>query len=570
VAGTSPLRSGVRTRLYGREARADLTAEGLWVAVLLLGVAFLSFYRLGAGSLWDQDETKYAQVAREILETGDPITLHVNGRPWYVHPPLYMWLVAATGKIAGFSEFTVRLWSALHGVLAVYATVLLGRTLFGPRAGVLGGAVLAVTLQFLIQSRLAVFDTVLVAWMLLALHALVQGYRRRSRGDYLRFFLYSGIATLAKGPVGLVLPGLVMSAFVTVRRAWHRWREVPWGTGLLLYGVVGLSWYAAETVLHGRAFIAPVFGYYGLGRFFGVVENQAGPWYYYVPIVLLGAFPWTAFWPAAAVYHTWRLADDGSLLVVLWCVLVFVFYSLAGTKLPNYVLPVYPLAAVGVGALWDEILGIARLGRPRARPGGTVLVASMALLVLLLAALSFGVAGYLNRLYPAQFRALGHVLLLPVAVLAAGVAYAFVLAAARRPLGAFVALCCAMAATWVGILTWTMPVVEAEKPMKPLALAIAASLRPGDRIIGYRLSIYSSLIYYTDHPVEWVEDAGDLRAAVCRPGRAFVVASAADWQEVQRDVPVRSRPFAARGGILVLLKPSSASCGQAARGPGAP
>lgn len=563
MEGVRSLRYGAREGWGGRELRRDLPGESFWVVLLLLGAAFLSFYRLGAGSLWDQDETKYAQVAREILETGDPITLHVNGRPWYVHPPLYMWLVAATGKLAGFSEFTVRLWSAVHSVLAVYATVLLGRALFGPRPGVLGGAVLAVTLQFLIQSRLAVFDTVLLAWMLLALYAVLQGYRHRSRAGYLGFFLCAGIATLTKGPVGLILPGLAVGVFVTVRGAWHRWREVPWGAGFLLYAVVGLSWYAVEAALHGRAFLGPVVGYYGLGRFFGVVENQSGPWYYYVPVVLLGAFPWTAFWPAAAVYHLRRLREDGSLLVVVWCVVVFVFYSIAGTKLPNYVLPLYPVAAVGVGALWDALLPVPRLRRARVSVPGVILSTSVALLALLLAALYVGVGSYLSRLYPAQFREWGHVLLVPAASLALGVAVAAGLALLRRPLGVFVALWGAMAATWLGILTWTLPVVEAQKPVKPLALAIASALRPGDRIVGYRLSLYSSLIYYTDHRVDWVESPPALRSAVCAPGRAFVVASHAQWEGVRSLLPVRLVPFASRAGVLVFLKPADAACGTA-------
>src|SRR5579864_1440253 len=106
--------------------------EHVWAAAVLAAAVILTFYRLGAGSLWDQDETKYAQVAREILERGDWVTLSVNHVPWYVHPPFYMWLTALTGRVAGFSELTVRFWSGAFSVVAVYATVLIGRDLFGP------------------------------------------------------------------------------------------------------------------------------------------------------------------------------------------------------------------------------------------------------------------------------------------------------------------------------------------------------------------------------------------------------------------------------------------------------
>ncbi len=524
--------------------------ERLWTCALLAGVAALTFYRLGAGSLWDQDETKYAEVVRELLQRGDWITLFVNGAPWYVHPPFYMWVTALTARVAGLSEFTVRFWSGAFSVAAVYATVLIGCELFGARAGLVAGALLATTLHFLVQSRLAVFDTVLLAWMLFAVHAFLRAYRTGRRGDYLRFFLYCGLATLTKGPIGLVLPGLAAAAFVTVRGAWGRWREVPWTSGLAVYAVVGLSWYGVETWLHGRAFAFAVFGYYGLGRFFGVVENQAGPWYYYVPIVLAGAFPWTAFWPAAAAFHGRRLRHDGSLFVALWCVLTLVFYSVAGTKLPNYVLPIYPLAAVGVASWWEA-------SEASARAKGAAGV-SVGLLVVLLGGVCWGVAGYLARLYPDRFHALGHVLIWPAAALAAGVAAVGVLWAWGAWRAAPVALCAAMALTWLGVIAGIAPVVDAAKPMKPLALQIRGALTPGDRIVGYRFDIYASLIYYTGHHVDWIDDPGALRAAVCAPGRVFVVGDAGELARVP--LP-GTRVFAERGGVRILVKPAGERCG---------
>ncbi len=558
--------------------------ERTWVALILLGVTCLTFYRLGAGSLWDQDETKYTQVAREILETGDPVTLHINGKPWFVHPPFYMWLVAATGKAAGFTELTARVWSAAFSVLAVYATILIGRGLFGPRTGVLAGAILAATFQFLVQSRLAVFDTVLLAWMLLAVYAFVRAYQGGHRADYLRFFLFAGLATLTKGPIGMLLPALVIVPFVAVRRAWHRWREIPWAAGLALYAIVGLSWYAIEAWLHGGAFVSTVLGYYGVGRFVGVVENQAGSWSYYIPIVLAGGIPWTAFWPAAVVHHfRRRRVDDGSLFVLIWCAVTFVFYSAAGTKLPNYMLPIYPLAAVGVAALWDAALRDARGGEGPSGPapymagaspesgisergasgklnaGRSISISAWAL-GLMLAVLYVGIAGYLSGLYPGPFRSLGHVLLVPAGALAAGAGLAIVLAASRRRLAALAALCVAMAVTWIGVLTWIVPIVEAQKPMKPLALEILSALRPGDRIVGYRLSIYSSLIFYTDHRVEWVETPADLRRAVCAPGRVFVVITQQELGSVAGALPGGLQSLADRLGTDVLLKPDRLQC----------
>ncbi len=532
---------------------APAARERGWIALLLAACAFLSLYRLGALSLFDQDESQYGEIAVEMVDTGDPVTLHVNGQPWYVHPPFYMWLVAGSSRLLGFSEFNIRIWSVVGSMLAVYATVLLGRDLFNARVGLLAGAILAVTLQYLFQSRLAVFDTVLAAWMVLAFHAFWKGYHSGRRVEYLRFFLFAGLATVTKGPIGLILPGLVIAAFVTLRHAWSRWREVPWTGGLAIYAAVGLTWYAAQTILHGWTFIETNVVVYTIGRFFGVVEKHSAPWYFYVPVAALGAFPWTTFWPAAAAQHLrrWR-DDDGSLLVVLGTIVPLLFYTAARTKLPGYIMPIMPFTAVGVAAVWDAALTRGRADRR--------IVTGAASLLLLIGALFWAVAWFLGAHYPGPFRAAGPVLLVPAWVLMVGVAVVLLLAAGGATIGAFAAICATMAVTWVALLTWTMPLVEAQKPIRELSAAIKAALSPGDRIVAYRMNTATSLIFYTHHRVEWVETEEALRTALCARGRVFLVITtgelaASEWK------PPYLEPVAERAGTLVLLKFSSVRCG---------
>ena len=526
--------------------------ERRWIVVLLLASACLDLYRLGAPALFDQDESEYAQIAVEMVQTGDPVTLHVNGHPWFVHPPLYMWLVAATGRALGFSEWTVRIWSVLFSLLAVYATVLLGRALFDGRVGLIAGAILAVTLQFLGQSRLAVFDTVLLAWMLLAFHAFLQGYRSGRRADYLRCFLFAGLATLTKGPIGALLPGLVIVAFVTLRRGWARWREVPWGAGVAVYAIVGLSWYAAETVRHGGAFLVSNVGYYMVGRFFGVVEKHSAPWYFYLPVAALGGLPWTAFWPDAARLHLrqWRSAD-GSLVVLLWTAIPVLFYTAAQTKLPGYIMPIFPFAAIGVAAFWGPILE-----RGGADPRVTRALGWLLGFVVVLLGAAWAVLG---ALYPGPLRAAGGDLLLTAATLVVGLAAALVAGRRGSSRAAFALVCATMAATWVAVLTWVLPLAEAQKPIRPLASAIDATLRPGDRIVAYRMNTATSLIYYTGHRVEWAEMPGELRRDLCAPGRVFLVITRDELARLPWEPPPLE-PVAQRVGTLVLEKPAALRC----------
>lgn len=528
------------------------TAERWAIALLLAACVVLDVYRLGVPALFDQDEANHAEIAAEIVQTGDPVTLHVNGHPWYVHPPLYMWLVAVTGGVLGFSEWTVRIWSVVFSVVTVYATVLLGQALFSRRVGLLAGAMLTVTLQYLFQARLAVFDTVLLAWMLLAVHAFCRGYQTRRRADYLRFFLFAGLATLTKGPIGLVLPGLIIIAFVSLRHTWWRRREVPWAAGLALYGAVGLSWYAVQVLLHGRAFISSNIGYYTLHRYFGVVETHAAPWYFYIPVAIFGGFPWTTFWPGAAAMHIrrWRVSD-GSLFVLLGVGIPILFYSFAQTKLPGYILPIFPFAALGVAALWEPVLAEGRLTGP--------VRASLWWLLLLLAGLLAGAAAYLALQHPGPYQAARQILLIPAGVLAAGIGAALLLGLAGRVLASFIALCVAMGMTWIAALTWVTPLVEAQMPIKPLAQAIRPALQPGDRIIGYKMDIATSLVFYSGHRAEWAETPAALRMALCAPGRAFLVITKEQLAKL-RWTPSGLRPFAERADTVVLLKPASVQC----------
>jgi len=533
-------------------------------APLLLAAAALLLFIVGLGqtALWDQDEAKYTEVARQIVQRGDPITLYINGEPWFVHPPLHPWLVAATGALFGFTEFTARIWTALFGAAGVVVTSLLGRRLYDARTGVAAGLILMTTMEYVILSRLVTFDVPLVLFILLSLYMVLvamdaeTGDPPAARRAYRWAFLWAGLATLTKGPIGLLLPAVILGAWWLWLGQWRSvLRRLPW-EGLLLYVVVGLSWYAAEAVLHGTAFLRTTVGYYMFNRFFGVVENQPGPPYYYLPVLLLGGFPWSAFLPGAMVYHWRRRRDQRSLFLVLWVGLTLLFYSAAGTKLPNYILPIFPLAAVALARQWvaAQWEGDAQAG-DLLRGSGILLVAVVGLFAV--AAAVFG-----RTEFPEEFRFLTPYLILVLTLFLVGALVVAGLVFTRRLASGFAALLATALLALGVIVVLTVLVVEPLRPMKPLALLVRERRQPGDRFVAVGLDERASLIYYTGRNVLKVAPQPPaLRRAICGPGRTFLAIHKGDYDGWARaafadDLVV----LAAKGDVVVLQSAGSLPC----------
>jgi len=362
------------------EARTRLAPlAGVLVAVC----ALLSFAGLGARALWDQDEGMHAATAKVMVESGDWITPTFNGENFYDKPVLFTWMVAASLKAFGASEWAARLPAALCGLVGVLGSLALARRMFGFRAGLLGALVLVTASGWVVLSRSVVHDISLAAASVLALAAFWVGYQddERRAGPWLVFWAASGLAVLAKGPVGL-LPPFVAGVFLLARgEPRFAWCMRPfWGVPVLL--AVAAPWYVA-IALRNADFVSYFFGEKLLSSVASAEDiSKARPFYFYVP-VLAGMFlPWTACLPSA-VARALRIRDAGSTLLLSWAGGVFVVFSLLSAKLGTYILPVVPPLALLVGT-WLAELRVA----PR------VEVRLAAALLWALAAVTIGVAAF--------------------------------------------------------------------------------------------------------------------------------------------------------------------------------
>ncbi len=325
------------------------------ILILILFGFFFFLFGNHHFTLFDNSETNYSCVAKEIVHTGDALTMHYNGQPWFVHPPLYFWLSSSLCRLLGWTEFNLRFWEGLFGILGLIVTFLIGRLFFAPNTAMLGAMILGSSLYYSIISRLAIFDTLLNVFVLLQVLFFWKAYRNPPHTDryFLAYAFSAALAVLTKGPFGLLHAGMVIVLFLLLKKNLKFLiKRSIFGCFLLMLLLIS-PWYGYELFHHGWAFFNVALKDYTWFRFFGVVENQTGPWFYYFPVMLL-FFPWIFFLPGTLVssWKQYRLKNlsDFSLFSWLFILVTFLFFSFAGTKLPNYIFSVFPFLSLLMAA----------------------------------------------------------------------------------------------------------------------------------------------------------------------------------------------------------------------------
>jgi 4-amino-4-deoxy-L-arabinose transferase-like glycosyltransferase len=498
----------------------------------LLGALFAALVTLpglGVGTLWDNSETAYGEVAREIVLTHDWVVLHFNGQPWFVQPPLYFWIAALMTKFFGFTALAMRLPAALAtiamGAAVGYATARIA----GGRTGTVAAVVLSTSLMQAIVGRLAIMDALLdlaVALALLWFYRAFEpaGSALRRDGALVCGSFALAVGTLAKGLVAPVMVVLIVGLWLLWERRAGRIaapRPAAVAAAAAVFLAVSLPWFVALAGRVGPAALAELIGHYTVGRYTGVIENQRGPLWYYVPVLILGFFPWIAFVPAAAAWalRAVRNPDAGfTRFSVVWGVVPLLFFSFANTKLPNYIALVLPALAILV-ALWFQQV-MAGAGRRAA-------LISAATIPVFIGCVALAVALFSNTNSLEIGRAAlgGHLTFIGAAMLAGSLLT--VAAIARREWVAWSPFVLALTsgALVLFIAFVAEPAAEPFKPIPPLARAIEAERLPGDLIGVHGISGGNALIFYTEPPVRNVARNADFRAAICPGGGAWIVAS---------------------------------------------
>jgi 4-amino-4-deoxy-L-arabinose transferase-like glycosyltransferase len=327
------------------------------LALLLAVFGLLFFQFLGRLPLIDPDEGRYIEIPREMLERGDFITPTLNYVKYFEKPPLHYWLNALSLKIFGENEFAARFPGTLCGLLTVLFTYYLGRRLFGRRTGLLAATLLGTAVGFLVQSRINFTDITLTFFLTGAfgffLLASRDGATRKGR-DYYLFYLFMALAVLAKGLIGIVLPGGVILLYLACTGRWRLLKEMRLCSGGLLFLLISAPWFVLVS-LRNPEFAQFFFIHEHFQRFLTKVHHRYQPFWFFIPVLVGTMLPWSLFIPAALgkVWRERKLQDDAFFLLI-WGALIFAFFSKSDSKLVPYILPVFPPLAILIGRWFSE------------------------------------------------------------------------------------------------------------------------------------------------------------------------------------------------------------------------
>ncbi|MBR8056527.1 glycosyltransferase family 39 protein [Burkholderia dolosa] len=335
-----------------------LPLNRITLVLLLVAFAVVWFAPLGLRHLIPSDEGRYAEMAREMFVTGDWITPRYNGYKYFEKPPLQTWLNALTFAWFGIGEWQARLYTALASFAGVLLVGFTGARLFNPLSGFLAAIVLASSPYWNLMGHFNALDMGLAFWMAVSLCALLLAQRPGLRAAAVRGWMWTcwaamALAVLSKGLVGVILPGAVLVLYTLIARDWALWKRLYLVSGLVIFFAIVTPWFVLVQQRNPE-FFNFFFVVQQFRRYLTPEQNRPGPFYYFVPVLLVGFLPWLSVaWQS--VRHALRMPRQPNgfspmLVLLIWSAFIFLFFSASHSKLISYVLPVAPALALVIGA----------------------------------------------------------------------------------------------------------------------------------------------------------------------------------------------------------------------------
>ena len=528
----------------------------LHIVLLLVLCGVLYFLYLGQVPFFDKGEPREALAVQDIIQRGEWLVPLKRATDIPSKPPLFHWSAALTSRLTGqLNESTIRFPSALYATLGVLALYILGRKLFGAEVALMSGAILATTLVYQSQAVSARVDMTLCFFVTLSLALFYSLYRGFLTSPFWFYVFYAlvGISTLAKGPLGILLPALVAGTFGVLKRRWDVLVKFCLHPGILLTLLLGAGWYVIAVTRGGEGFLDRQILQENLNRFVGG-SGHSHPVYFYLPYLFSQGLPWSLFLPFVLwdSFKRFSLSQEDRLFFQLWFLVMFVFFSVAMGKRPVYLLPLYPALSMLTGIwIYEQIPAFGTrlmLYRAIAIFAGVV---GLVLLVITVGAFWNHDPGWfftpIERLLEAKDRAnlvvvknelatfgwsFTVISLLSSAVwlaLAQSLWVNRLRAAAHRM--AFISILMAFVARGVVI-----PEIAQTKSYREFMDQVNQLVKPGDRLYLYEDRFNSDpIVFYRGGPIESLDQEPKTLAAEVGAGKQFVIMSKKSWDQVNYD-----------------------------------
>jgi 4-amino-4-deoxy-L-arabinose transferase-like glycosyltransferase len=325
-----------------------------WAAAVLL-----LFYLNGALPLTDSVEGNYALTAKEMVLSGDWLSPQIYGRYWFDKPVFAYWMIALGFKIFGFNEFGARFFPSLFGLAGLGLVVWGGRRLYSEKVGFYSGVLMLMTLQFFTISKSVLTDGMLFLFLNGALLFYYLGYSTREKRYYYVMYVCAALATLTKGPIGFLLPGLIFLLFLIWRRDFASLKKARLFSGIALFLLVAAPWYIAMAVRHPD-FLSGFIGTQNFLRATVAEHPRDNVIWYYTAVNILNAFAWIGLVPGMLKRYLWK---DGHFVrpgekegyLMLWVAVIFLFFQCMATKYITYTYPILlPLCVLTASYLVEE------------------------------------------------------------------------------------------------------------------------------------------------------------------------------------------------------------------------
>jgi 4-amino-4-deoxy-L-arabinose transferase-like glycosyltransferase len=565
----------------------SLWRHHLWI---LLAGGVVLFTNLGGPDLWDRDEPRNAACAREMLERGDWIVPYFNHELRTHKPALLYWLMMSAYAVFGVNEFSARFWSAALGLGTIVLTYHIGRVLYRPAVGLWSALLLATALSFDISSRAATPDAVLLFCLTLTLYLFARSSAAskaageialpRSWQAYAGIYAAMAFGVLAKGPVGVALPmaalgiyalfavpllpekeGICDTLGARLKRLGYRFDpnrivRIGWSMQpmmlLAMLAIIALPWYVWVGVRTDGEFLREFLGTHNFSRFSEPMENHRGPIIYYLIAICIGMFP-ASIWMGPALIklsnrlrskHEW---SQGDLLLCCWAGTWIVFFSLAQTKLPSYVLPAYPAVAIILGAFAETYVTESKLlDRNWFR-------SAMVCLALVGVAILVGLPLAAQKLLPTE-TGLGLIGLIPLC----GAAVCLALAERGQRRAAMVSFTLMSVLFSTTLLALAIERVDRHQVSRPMMEIVRASSGEDPARIASFKHLNSTYVYYAGQRVEEFREAAAVAAFFHDRTPAYLLVLDRDLPALRDALPedvveVARMPQFLKSGELILL-----------------